>query len=80
MKKICVVTSARSEYGPLQWIIKDIDRSIDFELQLVVTGGHLLYEQGHTIDQICLLYTSYILMIIKNMVSFFILIWLFQYS
>lgn len=52
MKKICCVTAARSEYGLLKWIMKDIDASDEFELQLIVTGGHLSYDQGHTIDQI----------------------------
>lgn len=32
--------------------MKDIDSSSDFQLQLVVTGGHLIHEQGHTIDMI----------------------------
>lgn len=52
MKKICFVTAARSEYGPLKWLMKDINDSKEFELQLIVTGGHLSYEQGHTVDQI----------------------------
>lgn len=52
MKKICIVTAARSEYGLLRWLINDLSDSDKFELQLVVTGGHLLKEQGHTIDQI----------------------------
>lgn len=51
-KKICVVTAARSEYGHLRWIIQDILDDCDLELQLVVTGGHLLQDQGHTVDQI----------------------------
>ena len=52
MKKICFVTAARSEYGLLKWLMKDIDDSDEFKLQLIVTGGHLAYEQGHTVDQI----------------------------
>lgn len=52
MKKICFVTAARSEYGLLKWLMKDMDASDEFELQLIVTGGHLSYEQGHTVDQI----------------------------
>ena len=52
MKKICVVTAARSEYGLLKWLMHDIKESADLELQLIVTGGHLLSEQGHTIDEI----------------------------
>lgn len=52
MKKICFVTCARSEYGLLKWLMKDISKSDDFEMQLVVSGGHLSCEQGHTVDQI----------------------------
>ncbi len=52
MKKICVVTAARSEYGPLKWLMNDIQNDKEFQLQLIVTGGHLLREQGHTIDTI----------------------------
>ncbi len=52
MKKLCFVTAARSEYGLLKWLMHDVRESKEFQLQLVVTGGHLLEEQGHTIDQI----------------------------
>lgn len=52
MKKMCFVTAARSEYGLLKWLMKDVDDSKEFTLQLIVTGGHLSYEQGHTVDQI----------------------------
>lgn len=52
MKKICFVTAARSEYGLLKWLMHDIDEDSDFQLQLIVTGGHLLKEQGYTIDAI----------------------------
>ena len=52
MKKICFVTAARSEYGLLKWLMHDILEDKDFQLQLIVTGGHLLEEQGHTIDAI----------------------------
>lgn len=48
MKKVCIVTAARSEYGLLRWIIDEIHNSGDLELQLVVTGGHLSPEQGLT--------------------------------
>ena len=50
MKKISFVTAARSEYGLLKWLMKEVERSDSFELQLIVTGAHLLEEQGHTID------------------------------
>ena len=52
MKKICFVTAARSEYGLLKWLMHDINADPNFQLQLIVTGGHLLKEQGHTIDAI----------------------------
>lgn len=52
MKKICFVTAARSEYGLLKWLMKEVESSQVFQLQIVVTGGHLLKEQGYTIGQI----------------------------
>ena len=48
MKKVCVVTAARSEYGPFRWVIDAIHNDSHLELQLVVTGGHLSTEQGLT--------------------------------
>lgn len=48
MKKICVVTAARSEYGLMRWIIDSIHHDDSLELQLVVTGAHLSPEQGLT--------------------------------
>lgn len=48
MKKICIVTAARSEYGLMRWIIDSIHNDPDLELQLVVTGAHLSSEQGFT--------------------------------
>lgn len=49
MKKICVVTAARSEYGLMRWIIDSIYHDESLELQLVVTGAHLSEEHGKTI-------------------------------
>ena len=50
--KVCVITAARSEYGLLKWIMKDIEAAEHLQLQVVVTGGHLLASQGHTVDVI----------------------------
>ena len=44
MKKVCVVTAARSEYGVLRWIIDLLFHDSDIELQLIVTGSHLSKE------------------------------------
>ena len=51
-KKICFITATRAEYGLLKWTMKDIIASGLFQFQLIVTGAHLLTEQGHTIDTI----------------------------
>ena len=52
MKKLCFFTSARSEYGLIKWLMKDVISSSLFDLQLIVTGAHLLNEQGSTINSI----------------------------
>ncbi|WP_317367054.1 UDP-N-acetylglucosamine 2-epimerase [uncultured Tyzzerella sp.] len=48
MKKICIVTGSRAEYGLLKPIIKGIKDDKDFILQIVVTGSHLSTEFGLT--------------------------------
>lgn len=52
MKKVCIVTAIRSEYGLLRNLIKklSIDQGIDF--RLAVTGAHLLPEFGNTYREI----------------------------
>lgn len=52
MRKICIVTASRSEYGLLRWIMKDIQSSSALELQTVVTGAHLAIEHGETYKNI----------------------------
>lgn len=52
MKKICIVTTTRAEYGYLKWLMKDILEDSSLELQVVATGTHLDKSQGHTVDQI----------------------------
>ena len=52
MKKICVVTGTRAEFGLLQWVIEGIDKSPSLTLQLVATGMHLSPEFGLTVDDI----------------------------
>lgn len=51
-RKICIVTGSRAEYGLLKSVIELVDKSIDLELQLVVTGMHLSSEFGFTINEI----------------------------
>lgn len=52
MKKICVVTGTRADYGLLRWVIDSIRSSEMLELQLVVTGMHLSPEFGMTAEAI----------------------------
>lgn len=48
MKKICIITAARSEYGLLRWTIDGVHKNSNLKLQLVVTGAHLMAEHGYT--------------------------------
>src|SRR3989338_733323 len=52
MKKICVVTGTRAEYGLLYWLMKEIDADPDLELQIIATGMHLSPEFGLTYKEI----------------------------
>ncbi|MCT4566306.1 MAG: UDP-N-acetylglucosamine 2-epimerase [Maledivibacter sp.] len=51
-KKICVITGARAEYGLLKPLLEKIDKDVESELQLVVTGMHLSPEFGLTYKDI----------------------------
>lgn len=52
MRKICVVTGTRAEYGLLYWLMKEIQNDSELELQLIVTGMHLSPEFGLTYKEI----------------------------
>ncbi len=52
MRKICVVTGTRAEYGLLLWLMKEIQAAPDLQLQVVVTGMHLSPEFGLTYKEI----------------------------
>lgn len=52
MRKICVVTGTRAEYGLLYWLMKEIQNDPDLELQIIATGMHLSPEFGLTYKQI----------------------------
>jgi len=51
-RKICVVTGTRAEYGLLYWLMKEIEKDKDLELQLIVTGMHLSPEFGLTYKEV----------------------------
>ncbi len=52
MKKVCVVTGTRAEYGLLFWLMKEIQSDQDLLLQVIATGMHLSPEFGLTYKEI----------------------------
>lgn len=52
MKKICVVTGTRAEYGLLKWLLRELNNSEFFELQIMAVGPHLSHEFGLTKTEI----------------------------
>lgn len=48
MRKICVITGSRAEYGLLYWLMKGIQDDTELQLQVIVTGMHLSPEFGLT--------------------------------
>jgi UDP-N-acetylglucosamine 2-epimerase (non-hydrolysing)/GDP/UDP-N,N'-diacetylbacillosamine 2-epimerase (hydrolysing) len=51
-RKIAVVSEARATYGYIKRLMHFIEKSERLELQLVVTGMHLLKEYGFSLDEI----------------------------
>lgn len=52
MKKICVVTGTRAEYGQLRLLIQGIEQSKHLKLCLIATGAHLSNKFGLTYKDI----------------------------
>lgn len=48
MKRVCVVTGSRAEYGLMRWVMQGLQDSDRCHLQTVVTGMHLSPEFGST--------------------------------
>ena len=52
MRKICVITGTRADYGLLRCLMKEINDSSYLELEIIVTGMHLSPEFGLTYREI----------------------------
>ena len=52
MKKICVITGTRAEYGLLSKLMKRIKDCPDMQLQIIATNMHLSPEFGLTYREI----------------------------
>ena len=52
MRKICVITGTRAEYGLLRWVMQGIKDDPELRLQVIATGMHLSPEFGLTYREI----------------------------
>lgn len=52
MRKICVYTSSRAEYGLLRGVLHEIEAELTLQLQILASGMHLSPEFGMTIQEI----------------------------
>ena len=52
LKKVAVITATRAEYGLLSGLIQSLHQHPSFELQLLVTGAHLVADQGKSVTEI----------------------------
>lgn len=52
MFRICVATGSRAEYGLLAELMRELHGDEEVQLQVLVTGAHLVAEQGLTYRQI----------------------------
>ena len=52
MRKVSIVTERRADYSRFLPIIKEIEKSEKLEYSLIVTGNHLLEDNGYTIKEI----------------------------
>ncbi len=52
MKKICVITGSRADYGLLKWLILFLQKDKKIKSSLIVTGAHLAKNYGYTVEAI----------------------------
>lgn len=48
MKKICIITGSRADFGLLRWVMETIQKSPMLTLQVMATGAHLSPDFGMT--------------------------------
>ncbi len=51
-RRVCFVTGSRAEYGIIYWVLRELERNPNVDLQIIVTGMHLSPEFGLTFRQI----------------------------
>ena len=50
MRRICAITERRADYSKLKPVLQKLEEEPEFELQVIITGQHLLPELGHTVE------------------------------
>ncbi|GAA1561986.1 UDP-N-acetylglucosamine 2-epimerase [Kribbella hippodromi] len=51
-RRICVFTGSRADYGPLAAVLRALSNDPGIELRVLVSGSHLVSQQGSTVDAI----------------------------
>ena len=51
-RKILCITGTRADYPRIKSVLKEIKNNKNLDLNLVVTGSHLLSDYGNTISEI----------------------------
>jgi UDP-hydrolysing UDP-N-acetyl-D-glucosamine 2-epimerase len=51
-RKLAVVTTSRSDYAHLYWVLRELTARTDIDLHLIAIGSHLSPEFGNTVEQI----------------------------
>lgn len=52
IRRICVATTTRADYGLLRWVMHEIRARPELQLQILATGTHLSPQFGMTVDEI----------------------------
>ena len=52
VRRVCIVTGTRAEYGLLYWVMREVQDAPDLDLQIAVTGMHLSPEFGLTVQDV----------------------------
>ncbi|WP_170140249.1 UDP-N-acetylglucosamine 2-epimerase [Prauserella marina] len=52
IRGVCIFTGSRADYGPLRPVISAVANDRELDLSIIASGGHLIAQQGSTVDQI----------------------------
>lgn len=52
MRKICVVTGTRAEFGLMKMVLSGLKEEPNISLQIIATGAHLVSHQGNTVEEL----------------------------